>query len=133
MTDELRARYLRDRVLTASPAQRVVMIYDRLSLDLARAAERGDIEPVDHAVQIVAELLASLDRSRGGPAENLASIYGYLIQELLAVRGGDRGRLAGVAGIVDTLRSAWTTVATEGGVAAAVPTPAGAAAGAWVG
>ena len=129
MTSELRDRYLRDRVLTASPVQRVVMLYDRLSLDLARAADSEAVEPVDHAVQIVAELLASLDQSAGGPAENLAALYGYLIRELLAVRGGGRDRLAGAARIVETLREAWTAVAAQGGVAPATP----AAAGAWVG
>jgi flagellar protein FliS len=129
MTNEVRDRYLRDRVLTASPVQRVVMLYDRLSLDLARAAGSEAVEPVDHAVQIVAELLASLDQSAGGPAENLAALYGYLIRELLAARGGDRSRLAGAAGIVETLRSAWTTVAVADVPSGAAP----AAAGAWVG
>jgi flagellar protein FliS len=132
MTNEdFRARYLRERVLTASPAQRVVMLYDRLSLDLARAGDDAVPDPVqhvDHAVSIVAELRSSLDVTAGGPADNLAALYTYLLRELLAVRGGERARLAGCVQIVETLRAAWTKVAAEQ-LAAAVP----AAAGAWVG
>jgi flagellar protein FliS len=131
MTDDFRTRYLRDRVLTASPAQRVVMLYDRLSLDLTRAADPDGLAAVDHAVQIVTELLASLDQGAGGPAENLAALYGYLIRELLAVRSGERERLTGAAEIVETLRSAWTAVAAGAAPSAAPATPA--AAGAWVG
>jgi flagellar protein FliS len=106
--DELRNRYLRDRVLTASPAQRVVMLYDRLTLDLARAAGPNDGQPgdeqssehVDHAVQVVTELLASLDVTAGGPSENLSAIYGFLLRELLAIRLGEHDRLPGVVEIV---------------------------------
>lgn len=132
-TDDLRNRYLRDRVLTASPAQRVVMLYDRLTLDLARAAgSEQPAEHVDHAVLVVTELLASLDVTAGGPSENLSAIYGYLVRELLAVRGGEPERLTGVAEIVENLAVAWREVAAT---SAAGPTMSGAgqlAAGAWV-
>jgi flagellar protein FliS len=117
---ELRMRYLRERVLTASPAQRVAMLYDRLALDLRRAADSiaaqpGDtvagVEYLDHAVAIVVELRASLDHTAGEVADNLGSIYGYLIRELLAVRGGSTDRLTGIVAIVEQLREAWTQVA----------------------
>jgi flagellar protein FliS len=128
MTSDLRARYLSDRVLTATPAQRVVMLYDRLHLDLARAcgaadpADRGS--HLDHALQVIAELAGSLDVRAGGPAENLAALYGYLVGELVAVRGGQTGRLAGTQSIVETLRAAWT--AAVGLAAGAAMTSAGA-------
>ena len=131
--DELRTRYLRERVLTASPAQRVVMLYDRLTLDLTRAAAASAARPsehIDHALQIVAELRASLHDAVGQPGENLAAIYGYLLRELIAVRGGDTARLAGVTEIVETLRYAWTKIANELASSAAVAAPL--AAGAWV-
>ena len=130
-TDELRTRYLRERVLTASPAQRVAMLYDRLTLDLTRAAAASVAQPnehIDHALQIVAELRASLDESVGQLGENLAAIYGYLLRELIAVRGGDTARLAGVTEIVETLRFAWTKIANELAPADTAPL----AAGAWV-
>ena len=88
--DEARARYLRDRVLTATPAQRVVMLYDRLGLDLTQAVATEDAiaagAHIGHASQVVAELLGSLDVTAGGPADNLAAIYGYLLRELTAIR-----------------------------------------------
>lgn len=127
MTSDLRARYLSDRVLTATPAQRVVMLYDRLHLDLIRAADatdpadRGD--HLDHALQVVAELAGSLDVRAGGPAENLATLYGYLIGELVAARGGQTDRLTGARSIVESLREAWA------GAAATVLAPAKAPAG----
>jgi flagellar secretion chaperone FliS len=127
MTDDLRARFLRDRVLTATPAQRVVMLYDRLALDLARAANSAEsTTDLDHALRIVTELRASLDTDAGGPADNLASLYAYMLRELLAIRGGERDGLPKVAAIVESLRQAWTQVAEQVSTA---PTQTGA----WVG
>jgi flagellar protein FliS len=125
--DSARARFLRDRVLTATPAQRVVMLYDRLALDLARADnDRQSTTDLDHALRIVTELRASLDVNAGGPADNLASLYAYMLRELLAIRGGERDRLPKVAAIVESLRQAWAQVAEQVGVASTQ-------AGAWVG
>jgi flagellar protein FliS len=85
MNDQ-KARFLQDRVLTATPGQRVVMLFDRLLLDLTRATM---VEPVEvrqhtsHASLIIGELFGSLDLKAGGPAENLSAIYGYLLKELM--------------------------------------------------
>lgn len=137
--DELRLRYLRERVLTASPAQRVAMLYDRLALDLARAeegltattaADREAATALDHAMQIVTELLGSLDVEAGGPAGNLAALYGWMLRELLAVRTGDGPRLPAVTEAVTTLRGAWTAAAEQ--LSAGAVTTAGAGAVAWV-
>lgn len=133
--DELRARYLRDRVMTASPAQRVVMLYDRLGLDLTLAQAGIADDPfaagahLSHAMQIVAELQSSLDIAAGGPAVNLASIYGYVMNEIILIRGGDHARLPNIAGIVATLRGAWAQAAQQLANEPIAP----AAAGAWVG
>jgi flagellar protein FliS len=129
--EDARARFLRDRVLTASPAQRVVMLYDRLLLDLRLAAGADDPYAaglnVDHAVQVLAELSGSLDQRHGGPAENLAAIYSYLIGGLLQARiGNDLSGIDGYIGIVEDLRSAWAQIAVPAA-------PAGAPATAWVG
>ena len=132
--DDVRARYLRDRVMTATPAQRVVMLYDRLGLDLTRASEAEDSyaagQHLSHAMEVVAELRASLDVTAGGPAENLAAIYGYLLGELVGARGGETARLAPVRGIVSGLRTAWAQASEL--VATSNPA-APAAAGSWVG
>lgn len=134
--DELRTRYLRDKVMTASPAQRVVMIYDRLGLDLTRAAA-GTADQIAetgahlaHAMQIVTELQSSLDISAGGPADSLASIYGYLLRELITIRGGQLQRLPAVIEMVAGLRQAWAVAAEQ---VVREPAQLGAAAGAWVG
>lgn len=112
--DAIRQRFLQDRVITATPAQRVVMLYDRLALDLTRARTDADEADrhLDHATQIVAELIGSLDRTAGGPAENLATLYTYLLRELMTAQlSGSVAGLAPVAAAVDTLREAWVRVA----------------------
>lgn len=115
--DEVRARYLRDRVMTASPAQRVVMLYDRLALDLrmARAeSSDSDTDHVGHALSVVAELYGSLNTAAGGPADNLASIYTFLINELMSARStGTSERLEAVETIVAQLREAWANAAEQ--------------------
>lgn len=134
--DEVRARYLRDRVMTATPAQRVVMLYDRLGLDLLRAISTDDLydygQNITHAMEVIAELRASLDIAAGGPAENLAAIYGYLIGELIAARSGDRQRLSGTGEIVTSLRGAWAQ-AGDLVSAASTTSPIAAAGGQWLG
>jgi flagellar secretion chaperone FliS len=136
--DEARARYLRDRVMTATPAQRVVMLYDRLALDLTLAASADDLAVIgghiSHASQVVAELLGSLKLDAGGPAENLAALYGYLLRELTGIRvEGAYERLPELSTIVTRLRAAWATVAQESLSAATTSPRSGAAlAGAWV-
>lgn len=138
-TDDIRARFLSDRVVTATPAQRVVMLYDRLLLDLSRAAtliEEG--QPAEagphlgHGMQIVVELQTSLDRAVGNVADNLHALYSYLISQLIAIRSGSRGLLPDVQRVVGQLRDSWASVAegvTEptGGALAGVT-----AHGAWV-
>jgi flagellar secretion chaperone FliS len=133
--DDVRARYLRDRVLTASPAQRVVMLYDRMLLDLRLAATADDPyvagTNVSHAVQILAELQGSMDHRHGGPAENLSAIYGYLIGGLLQARiSGDLTGLDGYITMIADLRLAWAEAALADSTTSATGT---ATATAWVG
>ncbi len=150
--DNARIRFLRDRVMTATPAQRVVMLFDRLALDVQRAVEcDDDLEAgthIGHATTIVAELLGSLDQSAGGPADNLAALYTFLLREFTAARcDNDRTRLVPVQAIVTGLRDSFAeaavAVASAASVSAAVAVTAtaGAASGsstspaarAWVG
>lgn len=121
--------------MTATPSQRVVMLYDRLSLDLMRASEAEDVftagRNVSHAMEVVAELRSSLDITVGGPAENLASIYGYLLGELVGARGGDSARLAPLRQMVSTLRDAWAQAGEQ--LCTSGPTTPTTAVGSWVG
>jgi flagellar protein FliS len=83
--------YLRETVLSATPAQLVTMLYDRLLLDLARA-EAAQIEEnwaaaskhLVHAQDIVTELSSSLDVAAWKGAGDLLAIYTYLGTRLIA-------------------------------------------------
>ena len=115
----LRARYLGDSVATASPQQVLVMLYDRLALDLERAqaavakGSREDAsEQLQHAQAIVLELLSSLqvDAWEGGP--RLAALYNWLIGELVQANvKQDQNRIASCRQVVEPLRDAWRQAA----------------------
>ena len=120
-TAALRARYLSDRVATASPQQLLVMLYDRLALDLERAEDllvRSDREAareqIQHAQDIIVELHATLkvDVWEGGP--RLAALYVWLIQELMqAGLKGDVRRVRDCRKVVEPLRDAWREAAAS--------------------
>jgi len=120
-TAALRARYLSDRIATASPQQLLVMLYDRLALDLERGEEflvRGDRdaarEQIQHAQEIVLELHATLkvDVWEGGP--RLAALYVWLIQELIQANlKGDVRRVRDCRKVVEPLRDAWREAAAS--------------------
>jgi flagellar protein FliS len=117
----LRARYLGDTVATASPQQLLVMLYDRLALDLERAqvaVATGDreeaTEQIQHAQAIVFELLASLrvEAWEGGP--RLAALYNWLIGELTqASIKPDVNRIGSCRKVVEPLRDAWRQAAAS--------------------
>jgi flagellar secretion chaperone FliS len=90
MMNNARAAYMDASVATASPARLLVMLFDRLVLDVQRgldAQRRGDIEETHrqliHAQDIVLELQASLraDELKGG--YDLAALYTYLHRQLV--------------------------------------------------
>jgi flagellar secretion chaperone FliS len=111
----LRARYLSDAVTTASPGRLLVMLYERLVLDLTRAEAalragegREASERLLHAQDIIMELRASLDMDVWDGAVGLAKLYGYLLSELIAANiQRDADRAAGCRQIVEPLLDAW--------------------------
>jgi flagellar protein FliS len=112
--DSARARYLADAVATATPARRIVLLYDRLWLDIQRGQAAQDCadpaarDHLQHAQQIVAELLGSLDTETWSGAADLASLYLYLLRELMDESVQPQpGRLAGLTRVVFDLRSSW--------------------------
>lgn len=121
-----RNRYLADSVATASAGRLLVMLYDRLVLDLSQAEERlhggdraGAGERLLHAQEIVAELRSSLDVTawEGGPG--LSALYGFLLTELVGANiRGDAERTAACRALVEPLRDAWReAVAAEANTA----------------
>jgi flagellar secretion chaperone FliS len=117
----LRARYMGDTVATASPQQLLVMLYDRLALDLERAetavrkTDRDEARAqLHHAQDIVFELRSSLrvDVWEGGP--RLAALYNWLITELVQANVKlDGNRIASCRQVVEPLRDAWRQAAAS--------------------
>lgn len=115
-TSPAQLRYLTDAVSTATPARLVVMLYDRLGLDLRRATEAHAVDDrytasghLLHAQQIIAELMSSLRLELWPDGKNLASLYSFILGELIAVNGKpDLARLAKVSEIVSGLRESWS-------------------------
>ncbi len=118
-TAAVRARYVSNSISTASPQQLLVMLYDRLALDLERAQAAvamgsRDVasEQLQHAQEIVLELRSSLqiDAWEGGP--RLAALYSWLIGELVQANvKADRNRVASCLQVVEPLRDAWRQAA----------------------
>ncbi|WP_328291744.1 flagellar export chaperone FliS [Kineococcus sp. NBC_00420] len=115
-------RYLRDSLATASPAALLVMLYDRLVLDLQRAENaqlEGDRETAHtnlmHAQEIVDELRTSLDVEAWDGGPNLMALYTWLSQELIAANlSGDATRTAACRTVtVEPLAEAWREAALE--------------------
>jgi flagellar protein FliS len=112
-------RYLSHSVATASPARLLIMLYDRLVLDLGQAEEAllaGDREAAAgrllHAQEIVLELHASLNVDVWDGAAGLASIYTFLLTELVQANvTRDVARVAACRGLVEPLRDAWREAA----------------------
>ena len=115
----LRDRYLADSVNTASPGKLLVMLYDRLVLDLAqgeeavRAGDRGrSAERLTHAQEIILELRTTLDLDAWDGAPGLANLYGFLLTELIGANvGRDADRIAACRALVEPLRDAWREAA----------------------
>jgi flagellar protein FliS len=124
-----RAAYFRDSVTSASPAQALAMLYDRLLLDL-RWAEKCQDESdwltasthLIHAQAILTELAGTLKPElwSGGPA--LMSLYVYLLSIL---RTGNAHRriepTREAIELLEPLRVSWH-VATERAASEYAPT-----------
>ena len=85
MTRDARSAYMNASVATAGPAQLLVMLCERLVLDVERGLEAlrtGALDETNrhlvHAQDIVVELRASLQVDAWEGAPRLASIYDYV-------------------------------------------------------
>ncbi len=116
---QLRDRYLQDSINTASPGKLLLMLYDRLVLDLMQGEEAvraGDREQaherLTHAQEIIMELRISLDVEAWSGAPALANLYGYLLTELIGANiGQDAERVASCRTLVEPLRDTWREAA----------------------
>jgi len=110
--------YREASVMTASPEQLVVMLYDGAGRFL-RQAEGSMVEgswlqaseKLSRAEAIIDELLATLDMDAGEIAERLQAIYVFCKARLIEARlQRDDGRVDQVARLLGELRSAWAEV-----------------------
>jgi flagellar protein FliS len=90
MNPNARSAYMSTSVTTANPQRLLVMLYDRLVLDVKRGAEAQRTGQYDeaskqllHAQEIVNELRSSLKAELWDGGPQLASIYDWLFAELI--------------------------------------------------
>jgi len=110
-----RNRYLADSVSTASPGRLLVMLYDRLVVDLGQAEDAllmGDRDTgrtrLMHAQDIVTELRASLDVEAWDGGPGLAALYAFMLTEMVGANvTNDAARVASCRRLVEPLRDAW--------------------------
>ena len=116
--------YRESAVLTASPAQLVVMLYDGATKFLRRAVvlyEQGNkteaATAIGRAQAIVEELFATLDMERGGDiASRLQGIYVFCLSEMADARiQGSPDRLHEVSRLLGELRESWHQIAAQHG------------------
>jgi len=112
--------YRENAVLSASPEQLVVLLYEHLIINLKKASREienrnfeGKAESLGRANDIVLELLSSLDFEKGGEiSSRLASLYGFFTREIATVsRTLDQARIAQLVGMAEELRESWVEAA----------------------
>ena len=110
--------YREASVMTASPEQLVLMLYDGAVrfLRQAEGAMRGGTwmqasEKLSRAEAIIDELLATLDMEAGEIAERLQAIYVFCKTRLIEARlERDPGRVDQVGRLLAELRDAWAGI-----------------------
>lgn len=113
------ARYQRESVLSATPAQLVTMLYGRLLLDLRRA-EAAQLEQdwlrasaeLLHAQRIVAELSSSLRPEVWAEGTRLLGIYTYATKLLIDANiKRQTAPLVEAIALLEPLKAAWEEAA----------------------
>ena len=111
--------YRESSVLTASPEQLVVMLYDgdgrflrQAEAALAEGAYEHAHDRLNRGEAIIDELLATLDMSVGEIAERLQALYLFFKEHLMGARlNQDAAKIDEVARLMRELRSAWGRIA----------------------
>ena len=112
--------YRENTVLCATPAQRVVMLYDGARRFLRQAAEAMRAREIERAhnrlrraEEIIAHLDGVLDYEQGAElAEQLHAIYHFCLAHLNRARMSlDADRLDEVSEILGELRESWVEIA----------------------
>ncbi|MDQ4007464.1 MAG: flagellar export chaperone FliS [Actinomycetota bacterium] len=119
MTVNVRSAYMNTTVTTANPQRLLVMLYERLLLDVQRALTAQQAEDhaaahphLIHAQDIVTELRSTLrvDAWAGGPG--LAALYDWLhVQLVQANVKRDTATTADCLPVIESLAEAWRQAA----------------------
>lgn len=125
--------FQREAILSASPARLLVMLFDRLMLDLARAeaaqlSESWDVarENLLHAQEIIGELTGSLDLDAWDGAESLFGIYNYASTTLMNANIGRNVALTRECiALLEPLRESWHAAAAAPAMTASTTAAAG--------
>ena len=113
--------YRQSAVLSASPGELVVMLYDAARRFLRQASVamgEGQIERAHNSLRraelIIAHLDGTLDHDQGQLPERLHSIYQFCLAHLNRGRmGQDVRMLEEVSNLLGELREAWAEVADQ--------------------
>lgn len=118
-------RYQETHVMTASPMQLILMLYDECVQSLDRAEKALDIQGPDrieminkhllHAEDIITELSVSLDMEKGGAiANNLHKLYDFMLFHLSQANlKKELKPIIEVRKMMIDLREAWQKVADQ--------------------
>jgi len=109
--------YRRQGVLTASPMELIIMLYDGLRKDMLiaeRAIKKDDAAQAHHnlvkAQDIVNELINCLDLSLS-ISKDLLALYEFILHELEAINvAKDAERIPPLLEIIGTLRDTWQEI-----------------------
>lgn len=111
--------YRQQQILNASPAERVVLLYDgaiRFMMIARKAIEDKDIQKrYDNALKsknIIIHLQETLDMEKGGDiAVNLDNIYNYLLRQFPEVDKNNIDAVDEVLKHLKILRESWAKIA----------------------
>jgi flagellar protein FliS len=113
--------YRQSAVLSASPGELVVMLYDaarRFLRQAGAAMDEGQVERSHNALRraelIIGQLDGTLDDEQGQISERLHSIYQFCLAHLNRGRmGQDTRMLEEVSSLLGELRDSWAEVAEQ--------------------
>ena len=122
MDSDVSQKYLVQQLMSASPARRVAMLYDRaISLlnEAVEAIEAGDIERRwrcnAKATEVVCQLWEALDMDQGSEiAANLGRLYEFMVRRMTTVDiANDAQAARDVIRLLEPLRRSWHELATS--------------------
>lgn len=113
------AAYRHREVAAATPGRLLLMVYDHILANLARATVAHNNKLIEARVEAVAkardgisELVAALDMEKGGAlAGQLNALYSFILAELVdAGLKFDEAKISRLAGMIRELRDAFAVI-----------------------